>query len=54
MATWLGLVGFMVLAKVLSMTLVPITFRSAGQAALIDWSNLAIFAVLGLVGVWCA
>ncbi|MDP8923806.1 MAG: hypothetical protein M3O34_13110 [Chloroflexota bacterium] len=49
--TWLALVAYLVVAKVLSLTLVPITFRSAGQESLFDWTTLAVFAVLGLIGV---
>ncbi len=49
--TWLALVGYLAVAKVLSLTLVPITFRSAGQESLFDWTSLGVFAVLGLVGV---
>jgi hypothetical protein len=52
-AVWLGIVGFMVCVKVLSLTLVPITFRSAGQQSLFDWSSIAIYGVLGLIGIWC-
>ena len=48
---WLALVGYLVVAKVLSLTLVPITFRSAGQESLFDWTSLGVFAALGLVGV---
>ena len=49
--TWLALVAYLVVAKVLSLTLVPITFRSAGQETLFDWTSLGVFAALGLVGV---
>ena len=49
--TWLALVAYLVVAKVLSLTLVPITFRSSGQESLFDWTSLGIFAVLGLIGV---
>ena len=48
---WLVVVAYLVVAKVLSLTLVPITFRSAGQESLFDWSSLGVFAALGLVGV---
>ena len=50
-ATWLALVAYLAVAKVLSLTLVPITFRSAGQEALFDWPTLVVHAALGLVGV---
>lgn len=53
-AIWLGLVGFMVMAKLLSMTVMPITARSAAQQALFDWTSIAMYAVLGVVGVLCA
>jgi hypothetical protein len=48
---WLVLVAYLALAKILSLTLVPITFRSAGQQGLFDWASLAVHAALGLVGV---
>lgn len=51
---WLGLVAFLVAAKLLSLSLVPITFRGSGQAALFSWTTLGAVSVLGLVGVWCA
>ena len=51
---WLGLVAYLAVVKVLSLTLVPITFRSAGQESLFNWTTLAVIAALGLVGVWCA
>src|SRR3712207_5943062 len=51
---WLGLVAYLAVVKVLSLTLVPITFRSAGQESLFSWTTLAVIAALGLVGVWCA
>jgi len=47
-----GLVSYLVLAKVLSDTLVPIRFRSGGQEDLFAWSTIAVFAGLGLVGIW--
>ena len=49
--TWLALVAYLVVAKLLSLTLVPITFRSSGQETLFDWTTLGVFAALGLVGV---
>ncbi len=49
--TWLALVAYLAVAKVLSLTVVPITFRSAGQESLFDWTTLGLFALLGLVGV---
>ena len=48
---WLALVAYMALAKVLSVTLVPLTFRSTGQQSLFDWTSLTVHAALGLVGV---
>jgi hypothetical protein len=50
-AFWLALVGYLVVAKVLSLTLVPITFRSSGQESLFDWTSLGVHAALGLIGV---
>ncbi len=50
-ATWLVVVAYLVVAKLLSLTLVPITFRSVGQETLFDWTTLGVFAALGLVGV---
>jgi hypothetical protein len=52
-AIWLGIVAYLVLAKALSETLVPIGFRGADQQDLFAWSNIGLFAVLGLVGIWC-
>lgn len=49
--TWLALVAYLVVVKLLSVTLVPITFRGSGQEALFDWTSLGVFAALGLVGV---
>jgi hypothetical protein len=51
-AVWLGLVAYLVLLKILSETFVPIRFRGASQEALFAWSNIALFAVLALVGIW--
>ncbi len=48
---WLALVAYLAVAKVLSLTLIPITFRGAGQERLFDWTTLAVYAALGLVGV---
>ncbi len=48
---WLAVVAYLVVAKLLSLTLIPITFRGAGQERLFEWTNLAVFAVLGLIGV---
>src|SRR5438874_2472702 len=50
---WIGLVGYMVLAKILSETLIPIGFRSADQQDLVAWSNVLLVAALGLIGMWC-
>ena len=49
--TWLALVAYLAVAKVLSLTVVPIAFRSAGQQSLFDWTTLGLFALLGLAGV---
>src|ERR1700737_4236714 len=51
---WLLVIAYVVLAKLLSITIMPITFQGAGQQSLLDWSNIGVFAVLGLVGAWCA
>jgi hypothetical protein len=51
-AVWLGLVAYLVLLKILSQTLVPIRFLGPSQEELFAWSNIALFAVLGLVGIW--
>ncbi len=50
---WLGLVGYLILAKILSETLVPIGFRGSDQQELFDWSNVRLFGALGLIGIWC-
>src|SRR6266545_1980100 len=50
---WLGLVGYLILAKILSETLVPIGFRGSDQQELFDWSNVLLFGALGLIGIWC-
>jgi hypothetical protein len=46
--------AYLVVMKVLSLTLVPITFRSEGQESLFSWTTLGVITVLGLIGVWCA
>jgi hypothetical protein len=51
---WLGLVGYLLLAKLLSSTIVPITFRSPGQQQLFDWRTIAVYSLLGLAGVLLA
>ena len=53
-AVWLALVAYPALAKILSDTVVPITFRSPGQQGLFTWDSVAIYTALGLVGIWCA
>ncbi len=53
-AVWLMLMAYLALAKILSDTVVPITFRSPGQQGLFTWDSVAIYTVLGLVGIWCA
>lgn len=53
-AVWAGLIAYLALAKILSDTLVPITFRSEGQASLFSWSGIVTYGLLGLVGLWCA
>jgi hypothetical protein len=50
---WLGVVAYLVLAKILSETLVPIGFRGSGQGELFAWSNVALFSTLGFIGLWC-
>jgi hypothetical protein len=50
---WLGIVAFLVLDKVLSTTLVPVVYRSAGQNDLFSWQTIGIIAILGLIGIWC-
>jgi hypothetical protein len=49
--TWLCLAAYLGAVKVLSVTLIPITFRAADQEALFDWTTLGIYSALGLVGV---
>jgi len=53
-AVWLAVIGFVVVAKILSDTVVPITFRSAGQQSLFTWTYVLTLGCLGLVGIWCA
>ena len=48
---WFALMAYLVAIKVLSLTLVPITFRSPGQQSLFDWTSLVILGGLGLLGV---
>jgi hypothetical protein len=48
---WACIVAYLVVAKLLSLTLIPIGFVSGGQEALFSWQTLIIYAVLGLVGV---
>jgi hypothetical protein len=50
---WFGLMAYLALAKVLSETLVPVTFRSEGQAELFSWTSILTYGLLGLVGIWC-
>jgi hypothetical protein len=54
LAVWAGVVGYLVLVKLLMVTVVPVTMRSESQAALFDWSSLLLLAALGGVGVWLA
>jgi hypothetical protein len=48
---WAVVVAYLVVVKFLSITLVPIGFRSGGQEALFSWQTLAVYSVLGLIGV---
>jgi hypothetical protein len=48
---WAAIVSFLVVVKVLSLTVVPIGFRGEGQEALFSWQALIIYSALGLVGV---
>lgn len=50
---WLGLVTYLVLVK-LMITFFSATFTSVDQAAIFAWPALAIWAVLGFIGVWFA
>jgi hypothetical protein len=54
LASWGGVVAYLVLAKLLMVTVVPVTIRSGSQAALFDWSSLLLLAALGGLGVWLA
>ncbi|MBV9894254.1 MAG: hypothetical protein JO020_08790 [Chloroflexi bacterium] len=51
---WAVLIAYVIFAKILSDTIVPVTFRSAGQQSLFSWSGVWTYALLGLVGIWCA
>jgi hypothetical protein len=51
LAIYLGLMGFLVLVK-LVLTLFPETFRSPAQAAVFEWRFLALWTVLGSLGVF--
>lgn len=52
---WLALVAYLFFAKVMITYVFPVTFeRGSGQAEVFSWPSLAIFAVLGLCGVWLA
>jgi len=53
-AVWLALMLFLVVVKILSDTVIPVTFRSAGQQSLFTWEAVITIASLGLVGIWCA
>lgn len=53
-AVWLVLVAFIVIAKILSDTVVPITFRAAGQESIFSWTYVLTLGLLGLLGIWCA
>ena len=46
-----GLIGYLVLVK-LALTLFPTVFRSAAQAKVFEWPFLALWALLGGIGVW--
>src|SRR5438046_1765431 len=50
---WLGMVAYLVLVKIV-ITFFPATFKSVEQAAVFAWPALGIWAVLGLIGFWCA
>ncbi|HEY3203906.1 MAG TPA: hypothetical protein VGL03_09630 [Thermoanaerobaculia bacterium] len=50
---YLGLMVYLVAVK-LALTAFPGVFRSPAQAAVFDWPLLALWTVLGLMGVWLA
>ncbi len=49
---WLALVGYLVLAKLVLGLLPPLNVREV--ASIFSWSSIAVYAALGLVGVWLA
>jgi hypothetical protein len=51
---WLALIGYVALAKILSDTVVPVTFRNPTQQDLFTWSSIATLGALGLIGIWSA
>ena len=53
LATYLALMGFLVLVK-LVLTFFPEMFRSPAQAAVFRWRFLALWTLLGGIGVWFA
>jgi len=53
-SVWLALIAYVAFAKILSDTVVAITFRSPSQQDLFTWSNIATLGALGLVGIWSA
>jgi len=51
---WLGLMAWLVVVKLVITTFFPQAFADPAQAAFFGWLPLAVFAVLGLAGIWLA
>src|SRR5258708_23430221 len=51
-AVWLALMAYLAVAKILSDTVVPITFRSPTQQALFTWDSVAIYTLLAICRGW--
>jgi hypothetical protein len=49
---WLALAAYLALVKIVLDTLLPGAFADPAQASLFGWVPLAVFATLGLAGVW--
>ncbi len=48
---WAVIVAYLAFAKVISLIILPIGFRSGGQEALFSWQTLVVYSLLGLIGV---
>ena len=53
MRAYLALIAYLALAKI-ALALLPVSFTDPSQAAIFDWTSIAILAAAGLIGSWFA